>query len=75
MPLVVANRFLGGWPRTSNVVERESASFSIQVKDPNAPVDWYIAGKKVEPGDDRYVKQKYFISYIAFFTQESWEIK
>ena len=47
-----ANRFLAGLPNSCHVVERESATFNVQVKDPNAPVEFYIAGKKVEVGGD-----------------------
>ena len=42
-----------GLPSGQEVVERESASFTVQVKDPDAPVDFYIAGEKVQEGDPR----------------------
>jgi hypothetical protein len=36
-----------------DVVERESYTFSVEVKDPSAPVDFYFKGVKVERGDSR----------------------
>lgn len=48
-----ANKFIQPLPSTTNAVERESASFTIQVKDPEAPVEFYVAGKKITPDDDR----------------------
>jgi len=34
-------------------VEREPVSVNVEIKDPDAPVTFYIAGKKVTPSDDR----------------------
>ena len=39
-----------------DVVEREAMTFNVQVKDPDAPVDFYIAGKKISPGQDDRVQ-------------------
>ena len=35
------------------MVEREATNFAVEVKDPDAPVDFYINGVKIEPDDDR----------------------
>ena len=53
-----ANKFIESLPAKSNVVERESATFTVQVKDPDAPVDFFIAGKKVTGSDDRVEVKK-----------------
>ena len=45
--------FITPLPAQTEAVERESASFVVEVKDPDAPVDFYIAGEKIEEGDDR----------------------
>ena len=48
-----ANQFIQGLPTSSEVVEREAAVFNVEVKDPGAPVEFYIAGKKITQSDDR----------------------
>ena len=48
-----ANRFLTPLPTTSEAVERENNTFTVEVKDPDAPVDFYINGEKVLEGDER----------------------
>jgi len=40
-------------PHKVEAVEREPVSVNVEVKDPDAPVTFYIAGKKVTPSDDR----------------------
>ena len=35
-------------------VEREDVMFYVNVKDPNAPVDFYINGEKVDPNESRF---------------------
>ncbi len=51
---VDANKFLTGMPNTCDVVEREANVFNVMVKDPNAPVEFYIGGNKVTGDDPRY---------------------
>ena len=51
-----ANKFIKGLPSTVDVVEREALTFDVEVKDPDAPVDFYIAGEKVIPGQDDRVQ-------------------
>ena len=36
-----------------DVVEREQVIFNVEVKDPGAPVDFFINGKKVSKSDER----------------------
>ena len=36
-----------------DVVEREQCIFNVEVKDPGAPVDFFINGKKVSKSDER----------------------
>ena len=36
-----------------DVVEREQCVFNVEVKDPGAPVDFFINGKKVSKNDSR----------------------
>jgi hypothetical protein len=48
-----ANAFLTPLPTAADTVEREAATYTVQVKDPDAPVEFYIAGQKVHEGDDR----------------------
>ena len=47
------NRFLQGLPHNLQAVEREPLSLTVQVKDPEAPVSFYIGGKKVSSSDSR----------------------
>lgn len=51
-----ANKFIKGLPATVDVVEREALTFDVEVKDPEAPVDFYIAGEKIIPGQDERVQ-------------------
>lgn len=53
--LLDANKFITGLPPASEVVEREAASFTIEVKDPDAPVEFFIAGQKITGNDNRQV--------------------
>ncbi|XP_059094392.1 twitchin-like [Tigriopus californicus] len=48
-----ANRFITGLPLSTDVIEREAASFTIEVKDPDAPVEFFIAGQKIAGNDSR----------------------
>ena len=36
-----------------DVIEREKHVFNVEVKDPGAPVDFFINGKKVSKSDER----------------------
>ena len=51
-----ANKFIKGLPSTVDAVEREALTFDVEVKDPEAPVDFYIAGEKIIPGQDERVQ-------------------
>ena len=48
-----ANCFIKGMDQFVDVVERERHVFNVEVKDPGAPVDFYINGNKVRKGDER----------------------
>jgi len=48
-----ANVFVKSLDRTVDVVEREECTMSVEVKDPSAPVDFFINGKKVGRNDER----------------------
>jgi len=48
-----ANIFIKGLDRTTEATEREESTFNVEVKDPNAPVDFYINGNKVSKNDSR----------------------
>jgi len=48
-----ANMFIKGLDQFMDVVEREQCVFNVEVKDPGAPVDFYINGKKVSKSDSR----------------------
>ena len=48
-----ANQFIKGMDQFVDVVEREKHVFNVEVKDPGAPVDFFINGKKVSKTDER----------------------
>lgn len=48
-----ANEFVKGLDQFVDVVEREQHVFNVEVKDPNAPVDFYMKGVKVSKNDSR----------------------
>ena len=48
-----ANNFVKGLDQFVDVVERESYTFAVEVKDPNAPVDFFLKGVRVGKGDSR----------------------
>ena len=37
----------------ANLIQRQKHVFNVEVKDPGAPVDFYINGKKVSKSDER----------------------
>ena len=47
MPSPDANGFVRAMEQFVDVVEREQVVFPVEIKDPTAPVDFYINGKKV----------------------------
>ena len=51
--IVDENGFVKGLDPFIDVVERESYVFSVEVKDPTAPVDFYIGGQRVGRNDPR----------------------
>ena len=53
-----ANKFVTPLPNVTNGIEREENTFTVQVKDPDAPVEFFIAGRKIQPGDDERVEVK-----------------
>ena len=48
-----ANQFIKGMDQFVDVIEREKHVFNVEVKDPGAPVDFFINGKKVSKTDER----------------------
>ena len=50
---VDANEFIKGMDQFVDVIEREKHVFNVEVKDPGAPVDFFINGKKVSKTDER----------------------
>lgn len=48
-----ANQFIKGMDQFVDVIEREKHVFNVEVKDPGAPVDFFINGKKVSKSDER----------------------
>ena len=48
-----ANCFIKGMEQFVDVVERDKHVFNVEVKDPGAPVDFYINGNKVSKSDER----------------------
>ena len=48
-----ANQFVKGMDQFVDVIEREKHVFNVEVKDPGAPVDFFINGKKVSRSDER----------------------
>lgn len=49
----VNNNFIKGMREFKQCVEREQIIFNVQVKDVNAPVDFFINGEQVVPDGDR----------------------
>jgi hypothetical protein len=48
-----ANGFVKGLDQFVDVVEREAYTFNVEVKDPSAPVEFYIKGARVGLNDSR----------------------
>ena len=42
------NKIIKGLPKTFEVVERESAEFPLEVRDPNTPVDIFVNGENIK---------------------------
>jgi len=53
LKVAYANCFIKAMKQIVNVVEREEVTFNVEVKDPGAPVDFFINGKKISKNDDR----------------------
>jgi len=53
LKVAYANGFVKAMEQFVDVVEREQVVFPVEVKDPGAPVDFYINGKKVSKNDNR----------------------
>ena len=51
--IVDANEFTKGLDQFIDVVEREEYVFNVEVKDPGAPVEFYMKGEKVSRSDPR----------------------
>ena len=47
------NAFKKGMRDFKQCIEREEIIFNVEVKDPGAPVDFFINGKKVSRSDER----------------------
>ena len=47
------NQFVKGMREFKQCVEREKIVFNVEVKDPNAPVDFYKNGEKIVPDGQR----------------------
>ena len=45
--------FIKQLEKRASAVEREQAVFSVEVKDPEAPVDFYITGERLNKADPR----------------------
>ena len=49
----IENKIIKGLPATHEVVERESAEFIVELRDPTAPVEFFINGMSAECMGDR----------------------
>ncbi len=47
------NGFVKGMREFKQCVEREKIVFNVEVKDPNAPVEFFKNGEKIEPDGER----------------------